>query len=207
MDHAHFKTRETAANYVAEGLDARTQEAFELHLMDCTECLQEVEIWRAIKLEMPRSPTARANQPRRLPAGRTWRLAAHWRLAASWLGVALLGATGGWLGKSLQSTELASAQAVVFNMPALTRDADCTPVMLAPDTRVAFVRIPRLSRGLRLVALDADQHEITTALRIQPDQSELMRLDSRSLAGRDIYLQARGQDVSEPIGCITGRIR
>jgi anti-sigma factor RsiW len=213
MNHLQFKTRQTAADYVAQGLDEPTQEAFELHLMGCPECLQDVEIWRAIKQEMPRPATgigtataiapaaAAASQQRRLPALQTW------RMAASWLGIGILGAAGGWLGKSLQSTDLASAQTVVFSLPAMTRDAECVPLLLASDTRSAIVRIPQVSRGMQVVALDSDQHQIGAAVRTQPDRSQLMRLDSRHLTGRDVYLQARGTDASEPLGCITGQIR
>jgi hypothetical protein len=49
MEHLHFTTNQTAAAYVARRLDPETQEAFELHLMECGECLREVESWRAIK--------------------------------------------------------------------------------------------------------------------------------------------------------------
>ncbi|HTT01237.1 MAG TPA: zf-HC2 domain-containing protein [Steroidobacteraceae bacterium] len=49
MEHLHFTTNQTAAAYVARRLDPGTQEAFELHLMECGECLREVESWRAIK--------------------------------------------------------------------------------------------------------------------------------------------------------------
>jgi len=47
MDHIQFKANQTAAGYVANGLDESTQEAFELHLMGCSECVEDVEVWRA----------------------------------------------------------------------------------------------------------------------------------------------------------------
>jgi len=53
MDHAQFKAKQTAAVYVADGLDERTLEAFEMHMMGCTECVEDVESWRAIKVNMP----------------------------------------------------------------------------------------------------------------------------------------------------------
>ena len=49
MDHLRFKSNQTAAAYVADALDREVQEAFELHLMSCPECVDEVEGWRAIK--------------------------------------------------------------------------------------------------------------------------------------------------------------
>ena len=71
MDHMQFKANQTAAGYVANGLDESTQEAFELHLMGCSECVEDVEVWRAIKLDMPRQhPEVRTLVPRRPIAGR-----------------------------------------------------------------------------------------------------------------------------------------
>jgi hypothetical protein len=54
MDHLHFKSEQTAAAYVGDALDPETRDAFELHMMSCHECVEEVESWRAIKSCMPR---------------------------------------------------------------------------------------------------------------------------------------------------------
>jgi len=48
MDHMRFKANLTAASYVAHGLEDSVQEEFELHLMSCPECVDDVEAWRAI---------------------------------------------------------------------------------------------------------------------------------------------------------------
>jgi hypothetical protein len=205
MDHMQFKANQTAAGYVANGLDESTQEAFELHMMGCTECVEDVEVWRAIKLDMPRQrPEVRTATPRR-------KLAAFgdWRMAASLVGVGILGATGGWLGKSVTATDLDSTQTVVFNLPAVSRGADeCTAVRLAPDTRLAILRVPGISRDLRVVALDAEKRELPAgqyASRVQPDGSQVLRIDARLLAGRSIQLETRGANgLSEPLGCIIG---
>ena len=53
MDHMQFKANQTAAAYVAHELDEHTQEAFEVHMMGCSECLNDVEAWRVIKTHMP----------------------------------------------------------------------------------------------------------------------------------------------------------
>src|SRR3984957_11995587 len=103
MDHALFKAKQTAAVYVADGLDERTLEAFEMHMMGCTECIDDVERWRAIKVNMPaRSRPARAPAVfgRNLPSG-TGRsgvgyAAAGWRMAASLVVGGVLGTAGGW---------------------------------------------------------------------------------------------------------------
>lgn len=54
MDHLRFKSEQTAAAYVADGLEPDTRDAFELHMMSCPECVGEVESWRAIKSRLPR---------------------------------------------------------------------------------------------------------------------------------------------------------
>jgi hypothetical protein len=205
MDHMQFKANQTAAGYVANGLDEGTQEAFELHMMGCSECVEDVEVWRAIKLDMPRQrPQVTTITPRR-------KLAAYsdWRMAASLVGAGLIGAAGGWLGKSTTATDLDSTQMVVFNLPSVSRGADeCTSVRLAPDTRLAVLRVPGISRDLRVVALDSDKRELPAgqyASRIQPDGSQLLRIDARLLAGRAVQLEARRTNGSgEPLGCVTG---
>jgi hypothetical protein len=205
MDHIQFKANQTAAGYVANGLDESTQEAFELHMMGCSECVEDVEVWRAIKLDMPKlRPEVRTTPPRRkLP------VFSDWRMAASLVGAGILGATGGWLGKATTATDLDSTRTVVFNLPAVSRGADeCTAVRLAPDTRLAVLRVPGISRDLRVVALDSDKRELPAgqyASRIQPDGSQLLRIDARVLAGRSVQLEARrGGGSGEPLGCVTG---
>ena len=205
MDHIQFKANQTAAGYVANGLDESTQEAFELHMMGCSECVEDVEVWRAIKLEMPKQHAeVRTLAPRR-------KLAAFsdWRMAASLVGAGVIGATGGWLGKSTTATDLDSTRTVVFNLPSVSRGADdCTAMRLASDTRLAVLRVPGVSKDLRVVALDSERRELPAseyASRIQPDGSQLVRIDSELLAGRSVHLEARRADGSgEPLGCVTG---
>jgi hypothetical protein len=207
MDHIQFKANQTAAGYVANGLDESTQEAFELHMMGCSECVEDVEVWRAIKLEMPKQHAeVRTLAPRR-------KLAAFsdWRMAASLVGAGVIGATGGWLGKSTTATDLDSTRTVVFNLPSVSRGADdCTAMRLASDTRLAVLRVPGVSKDLRVVALDAEKRELPAseyASRIQPDGSQLVRIDSELLAGRSVHLEARRADGSgEPLGCVTGEM-
>jgi hypothetical protein len=206
MDHMQFKANQTAAGYVANGLDESTQEAFELHMMGCSECVEDVEVWRAIKLDMPKQRPQVTTLPQRQ---RKVAAFGDWRMAASLVGVGLLGAAGGWLGKSTTATDLDSTQTVVSNLPSVSRGADeCTAVRLAPDTRLAVLRVPGISRDLRVVALDSDRRELPSgqyASRIQPDGSQLLRIDTRLLTGRAVQLEARRSDGSgEPLGCVTG---
>src|SRR5579864_4009771 len=191
MDHIQFKANQTAAGYVANGLDESTQEAFELHMMSCPECVEDVEVWRAIKLDMPKQrPEVRTVAPRRKVAA-----FGDWRMAASLVGAGLLGAAGGWLGKATTATDLDSTRTVVFNLPAVSRGADeCTAVRLAPDTRLAVLRVPGLSRDLRVVALDSEKRELPAgqySSRVQPDGSQLLQIDARLLAGRNVQLETR----------------
>ncbi|HKT74666.1 MAG TPA: hypothetical protein VJQ47_17410 [Steroidobacteraceae bacterium] len=204
MDHFQYKKNQTAADYVANGLDESTQEAFELHMMDCTECVQDVETWRAVKAELRSAP------PRR--QGRSAVVASPelqgWRLAASLAGVGLLGLAGGWLGKSAQTPDLDSTQTVLFNMPAVSRGGDeCIPVKLAPDTRVVLLRVPGLARETQLLALDSEKRPLASSrygVRQQPDGSQLMRLDADLVRNRPVYLESHhGGSSSEPIGCLT----
>jgi hypothetical protein len=207
MDHIQFKANQTAAGYVANGLDENTQEAFEIHMMGCTECVADVEVWRAIKLDMPRqNPDVRTLVPRRKVAAFS-----DGRMAASLRGASVVGATGGWLGKATTATDLDSTRTVVFNLPSVSRGADdCTAMRLASDTRLAVLRVPGISKDLRVVALDSEKRELPAgdyASRIQPDGSQLVRIDSQLLDGRQIHLEARRADGSgEPLGCVTGEL-
>jgi hypothetical protein len=205
MDHIQFKANQTAAGYVANGLDESTLEAFELHMMGCSECVEDVEVWRAIKLDMPRQrPEIHTRAPKRPLAAFS-----DWRMAASLLGAGIIGATGGWLGKSTTATDLDSTRTVVFNLPSVSRGADeCTAMRLASDTRLAVLRVPGIPRDLRVVALDSEKRELPAgqyASRVQPDGSQLVRIDTALLAGRPVHLEARRSDGSgEPLGCVTG---
>ena len=208
MEHAQFKAKQTAAVYVADGLDERTLEAFEMHMMACSECVSDVEAWRAIKLNMP----ARA-RPARSPAvlGRGAHAAMGWRMAASLLVGSALGVTGGWFGHESQAPNLDSTQTVFFNVPAATRGAgDCAPLRLAPDTRFALLRVPGVSRDRHVIAADAEKHELAASRytsRLQPDGSHLVRIDTQALAGRDVFLEAQAADgFGEPLGCVTGEV-
>jgi Putative zinc-finger len=73
MDHLRFKSDQTAAAYVADELDPVRRQEFELHMMSCEECLEDVEGWRAIKnhlpLEAASAVAAPDTTPRVLPQG------------------------------------------------------------------------------------------------------------------------------------------
>lgn len=209
MDHAQFKAKQTAAVYVADGLDEHTLEDFEMHMMGCQECVEDVETWRAIKLNMP----ARA-RPARAPAvlGRNTHAAVGWRMAASLVVGGVLGSAGGWFGHESQAPNLDSTQTTFFNVPATTSRSggDCTALRLAPDTKFAVLRVPGVSRDRKVIAADAEKQELPATRytsRLQPDGSQLVRIDTQALDGREVFLEARAADgFGEPLGCVTGEV-
>ena len=208
MDHAQFKAKQTAAVYVADGLDESTLEAFEMHMMGCRECIEDVETWRAIKLNMP----SRA-RPARAPAilGRGAQAAVGWRMAASLLVGGIVGMAGGWFGHESQAPNLDTTQTTFFNVPAATRaGGDCTPLRLAADTKFALLRVPGISRDRKVIAADAEKHELPASRytsRVQPDGSQLVRIDTQALDGREVFLEAHAADgFGEPLGCVTGEV-
>jgi len=208
MDHEFFRVHQTAATYVANGLDVAMLEEFELHLMGCRSCVEDVESWRAIQQNIGGRRVA-------APTARVRRVAPfmEWRMAASLLGVGVLGAAAGWFGgEATRGPDADSARTGIFNLPAVTRGADeCTVLRMGAGTRVAVLRVPRVASGLVISALDADKHPLPAAhyaTRVQPDGSHLVRLDSQWLVGRDVYLQTHRGDGAggEPLGCITGEL-
>jgi len=210
MYHSQFKSNQTAAVYVADGLDASTLEAFEMHMMACPECVEDVETWRAIKINMPSRvrPLSRT-----AVLGRKVRRPETWRMAASFLAVALVGATAGWFGRDVQSSAGgADSRTVFFNMPAVERGdaSECTPVRLSAQTRLAVLRVPGVVDGQKLVALDSDRHELAASrysVSVQPDGSSLVRVDVQSLVNRDVHLETRRADgAADAIGCVTGQL-
>jgi hypothetical protein len=208
MDHAQFKARQTAATYVADDLDERTLEAFEMHMMGCTECVEDVETWRAIKLNLPRRV-----RPARTPAllGRGTQAAMGWRMAASLVVGVGVGVGGGWFGHQSQVPSLDSTQTAFFNLPAATRaGGDCTALRLAPDTKSAVLRVPGVAPDRRVIVTNAEKHELPASRylsRLQPDGSHLVRIDAQALDGREVFLEASTADgFGEPLGCVTGEV-
>jgi anti-sigma factor RsiW len=211
MDHSQFKANQTAAVYVADGLDASTLEACEMHMMACPECVEDVETWRAIKINMPSRvrPLSRT-----AVLGRKARQPETWRMAASFLAVAIVGAGAGWFGRDVQNPPAsADSRTVFFSMPAVERGdaSECTPVRLSEQTRLAVLRVPGVAEGQKLVAVDSDRHELPAShysVSVQPDGSQLVRIDADSLANRDVHFEGRRTDgAADAIGCATGQIR
>jgi len=206
MEHMEFKENQIAAAYVADGLDENTQEAFELHMMRCPDCVEDVEVWRAIKLEMP-AQTKRYGTVARQRGIHSFAIR---RTAMICLAAILLGAVVGWHSWDVHGTDLDVAHIVMFSLPAVTRSTDeCAIVPLAADTRVVFVPIELhvpgsiVARGSEKGALPAGQ----SSSRTQPDGTQLLKIDAQLLIGRAVHLYAQHANGSEnPIGCLTGSI-
>jgi hypothetical protein len=208
MDHSQFKANQTAAVYVADALDPPTQEAFEMHMMGCPECVEDVETWRAVKINIP----SRVRPVRTTTVvARRLRAVASWRLAATLLIGGAVGATGGWFGRAAQAPDLNSNRIVFFSMPAVERGSgECTPLRLSSESTLAVVRVPGVSSDRSLVAVDSEKHELagdSYGVRLQPDGSRLVRVAVRVLVDRAVHLETIGPNAEEePIGCITGSL-
>jgi hypothetical protein len=199
MDHLRFKAEQTAASYVAHALDERAQEDFELHLMACPECIDDVEAWRAIDTHLP--ATANAAAVAAAPSSRL----STWRLAASLAAIGIAGAAGGFYARPFADPPL--AKTAVFNLAPLARGAgECMALSFAADTRKILVRAAAVGSERRVVALDARGEELSArdySARRQDDGSWLMSIAPDALARRTVRLEARAANAPpEPLGCI-----
>lgn len=203
MDHMRFKANLTAASYVARGLDESTQEDFELHLMSCPECVDDVEAWRAIEKHMPSAERAAVTRGVPARAGLD-----RWRLAASLVGIGIVAAASGWYWRGFADPDLDKTE--FFNTLPLTRGAYCTALKYAADTQRVVLRVADVPSDRRVVAL-TPQGDVLPArgysARRQTDGSWLLQFAAPSLTPRAIRLEAQGASgPGEPLGCISPQI-
>ena len=200
MDHMRFKANLTAASYVARGLDESTQEDFELHLMSCPECVDDVEAWRAIEKHMPKAEGAAVARSARASLNR-------WRLAASLVGIGIVGAASGWYWRGFADPDLAKTE--FFNTLPLTRGAYCTPLKYAADTERVVLRVAGVASDRRVVALTPQGEPLAPrsySARRQTDGSWLLQFAAASLTPRAIRLESQGATgAGEPLGCISAQ--
>lgn len=202
MDHARFKANHTAALYVSGELDEQLQETFELHLMSCPSCVQDVEIWRAMSGGIRQQRGELLEQRSRQPAQ-----AVAWPIAASFALIAIGSGAAGWYGRSLSGPSLDDEALAVFNLPPVTRSgADCVRLQVGSMTELVALRVPNALAGWQLELTDAQGKPLdggSYAVRAQPDGSWLLRMRARQPAGELLRLQSRAADgTSEPLGCI-----
>jgi hypothetical protein len=225
-EHLRYKAEMTSALYVAHDLDPTAEESFELHLMECPQCVEDVEAWRAIQKQLPLAtspavaaaagassspavaasaqvpspPAARASEARPLaPVG-------HWRLAASLVGIGLIGAAAGWYGRTLADPGL--GKTAFFSAPALERGAaECTALIFAPDTRRIALRVAGVARERKVVALSSRREELASgdySARRQSDGSWLVQFAPSALADGALSLESRlAGESAEPLGCFS----
>jgi hypothetical protein len=205
MDHMQFKSTQTAAAYVAHELTDQQQEAFELHMMGCSECINDVESWRVIKHHMPAPAVMEAQKPfRKLWWG-------GWGMAASFIGAMVVSGFGGYLFSALQRPSLDTSETAIFNMAALTRGAnDCTTLALAGNARAVVVRVPGVPSNHRVMATDSAGRELAGnryAAREQRDGSWILRFDADWLQKNSVHLSSRAPGgTDEPLGCVSAAV-
>jgi hypothetical protein len=191
MEHLQFKADQTAAIYIARGLDEKSQEDFELHLMSCGECVDEARAAHA-------------------PAAILDRGLKDWRLAASLVGIGLAGLIGGWYARSLD--ESLDARTAFFNALPVSRGADdCTPLKFGADTTRVVLRVAGVGRDRKVLALDPQGRELASegyAAWRQADGSWLLQFAAAQLSRRAIRLESRdaGSAPGEPLGCISADV-
>jgi hypothetical protein len=205
MDHIQFKSSQTAAAYVAEALNEPQQEAFELHMMGCSECLNDVESWRVIKTHMPAPAVIEAARP---PFRKTWW--GGWGMAASFVGAMGVSALVGWFASAAQRPDIDSSEMAVFNMPALTRGSECTQLPLAANARALILRVPGVSSERSVIVMDsagkplANRHYSTHT---QRDGSWIVRFDAAYLQREAAQLVAHKAGTEDEIlGCVVAAV-
>jgi hypothetical protein len=226
-EHLRYKAEMTSALYVAHDLDPTAEESFELHLMECPQCVEDVEAWRAIQKQLPlatstavapaagtsSAPAVAASPPQALSAtaarasdARPLARRGHWRLAASLVGIALIGAAAGWYGRTFADPGL--GKTAFFSAPALERGAaECTALIFGPDTRRIALRVAGVASERKVVALSSRREELASrdySARRQADGSWLVQFAPSALADGALSLESRGAGESaEPLGCFS----
>lgn len=205
MEHMQFKSSQTAAAYVANELSDLQQEAFELHMMGCSECLNDVEAWRVIKTHMPAPAVMEAARP---PFRKTWW--GGWGMAASFVGAMGVSAMVGWFASSAQRPNIDSSELAVFNMPAITRASECTALPLAANARALVLRVPGVPSERRVVITDSSGKELAASQytsRLQRDGSWVVRFDAGPLQEESAHVVSRKSGTEdELLGCVVAAV-
>jgi len=204
MDHMHFKANQTAAAYVAQELDEHSQEAFEIHMMGCSECVNDVEAWRVIKAHMPDAVVVETARQFK----KNWW--GGWGMAASFVGAMAVAGAGGWFANSMQRPSLDTSETSIFDLQPVTRSEECTKLALAANTRAVVLRVTKVDSQRKLFATDASGKELPASFysaREQRDGSWVMRFDADGLQKGSAQIVARGGDSEEEsLGCVAGAV-
>jgi hypothetical protein len=204
MDHMQFKSNQTAAAYVAHELDEYQQEAFEVHMMGCSECLNDVEAWRVIKTHMP---DAVVMETARQFKKHWW---GGWGMAASFVGAMLVAAAGGFYGGTFQRPNIDSSETVIFDMQPVTRSEGCTQLPLAANTRAIVLRMTRVDSERHPLATNLDGMELAANqynVRAQRDGSWVLRFEPDYLKSASAYIVTRKNGTEdESLGCVSAAV-
>jgi hypothetical protein len=189
---------------VAHELTDLQQEQFELHMMGCSECTNDVEAWRVIKTHMPPPVMVAAKPFKKLWFG-------GWGMAASFVGAMVVSAFGGYLASSLTRPSLDSTETAIFNLPAVTRGVeDCTTLALAANTRAAVLRVPSVPTERRVIAKDLSGRDLSANVytaRQQRDGSWVLRFDADWLQKQSAQLAISGGGSPEDaLGCVSAAV-
>jgi len=200
----HFKANQTAAAYVARELDEHAQEAIEVHMMGCTDCVNDVETWRVIKSHLP---DAVVMETARQYKKHWW---GGWGMAASFVGAMVVSGLGGWYASALQRPSLDSSETAIFDMQPVMRSNDCAQLPLAANTRAVVLRVSKVDSQRHLAATDLDGQELPASrynVRPQRDGSWVLRFDSGYLQNGSAYIVTRMQgSEDESLGCIRAAV-
>ena len=202
MDHMQFKANQTAAAYVAHDLDEIAQEAFEVHMMGCSECLNDVESWRVIKTHMP---DAVVLEPARQFKKHWW---GGWGMAASFVGAMVVAAAGGgFYTGTLQRPNVDSSEIAIFDMQPVTRSEGCTQLPLAANTRAVVLRMTKVDSERHPLATNLDGMELQASdynVRAQRDGSWVLRFEPSYLKRASAYIVTRKAGTEdESLGCVS----
>ena len=205
MDHMQFKANQTAAAYVAHDLDEIAQEAFEVHMMGCSECLNDVESWRVIKTHMP---DAVVLEPARQFKKHWW---GGWGMAASFVGAMVVAAAGGgFYSGTLQRPNVDSSEIAIFDMQPVTRSEGCTQLPLAANTRAVVLRMTKVDSERHPLATNLDGMELQASdynVRAQRDGSWVLRFEPSYLKRASAYIVTRKAGTEdESLGCISAAL-
>jgi hypothetical protein len=204
MDHMHFKANQTAAAYVANELDEHSQEAFEIHMMGCSECVNDVEAWRVIKSHMPDAVVVETARQFK----KNWW--GGWGMAASFVGAMAVAGGGGWFANSLQRPSLDSSETAIFDMQPITRSEECAKLPLAANARAVVLRVTKVDSTRAVIATDLSGKELPASLynaREQRDGSWVVRFDSDYLQKDTAYVVTRASGTEdESLGCVSAAV-
>ena len=197
-----FKANQTAAAYVAHDLDEIAQEAFEVHMMGCSECLNDVESWRVIKTHMP---DAVVLEPARQFKKHWW---GGWGMAASFVGAMVVAAAGGgFYTGTLQRPNVDSSEIAIFDMQPVTRSEGCTQLPLAANTRAVVLRMTKVDSERHPLATNLDGMELQASdynVRAQRDGSWVLRFEPSYLKRASAYIVTRKAGTEdESLGCVS----